>query len=395
MPFPQFLIAVAAALFTATADAVILYRTDLVDENTDAPGMAFPHDGWDFEGSYGGFLGTPIGLRFFITAKHVSGGTGSVLVFQDALTLDTDSYTAIREYRDPTSDLVIMEVDKTFPYFAALYTREDEAGQRIVNIGRGTDRGAPIYYENDPMQLRGWSHGTASQTRRWGENIIASAFNYSPEWDLLVADFDQNGLPNECHLSGGDSGGAAFIEDGGVWKLAGINFAIDSGFFSQPDGTTGFGGAIFDLRGFYYASDGGFLQFDPNSPTPIPTAFYPTRISTKLPWIYSVIDPAGDYDSNGRPNLLDYALKINAPPPGAWSAPFVAVEGGFVALTYRKISGAPQLQYQIEKSFDLATWTAVTAQESVASTTEYVQTIEAKVPVGSSEGFFLRLLITQ
>lgn len=378
--------ALALLLSLTTARAVILFRTDAADANTSAPDLAFPHDGWDFEGTYGFFLGTPIAPHFFVTAKHVSGGVGSVLTFQGV------NYSAIRDYRDPTSDLDILEVSGTFPYFAALYAKQDEPGKRIVDIGRGTERGDPIDYNNDLTQLRGWSHGAGLHTQRWGENIVAGAFTYQPDWDLLQADFDKNGLPNECHLSSGDSGGAAFIDDGGVWKLAGINYAIDDGFYMQPDATTVFNGALFDLRGFYVRSGGGFMQIDLNGP-PVPTSFYPTRISTKLSWIYRVIDPTGDYDGDGRPNLLQYAEQINEPLTGAWSSPTVAIGSGYVSLTYRKISGT-SLQYQIDQSSDLVSWTAAAPNEIVRGTNEDVQTIEAQVPTGSS-ALFLRLRITQ
>ncbi|HEV3409069.1 MAG TPA: hypothetical protein VG095_02155 [Chthoniobacterales bacterium] len=379
----------------SSAEGVILYRTGDVDANTTAPDIAFPHAGWDYEGAYGFFLGTPIAPQFFISAKHVSGGVGSVLMLRNALTGETASYTVIREYRDPTSDLDIFEIGGTFPYFAPLYDKQDESGKRIVVIGRGTDRGGPIEYNNDPMQLRGWYHGADSHTQRWGENIIAAAFPFLPEWDLLVSDFDKVGLPDECHLSGGDSGGGAFINDGGVWKLAGISYAIDSGFYMQPDLATGFNGAIFDLRGYYYRSGGAFVQIDPNSPNPIPTSFYPTRISTKLPWIYSVIKPAGDYDNDGTPNLLEYAVAINTPGSRAWSAPAVAVPAGHVSLTYRKVTGAPQLQYRFEASYDLVMWMPVTPEETVKSTNENIQTIEAKLATASAAALVLRLLITQ
>ena len=373
-------------LSATSAGAVVLFRDANPPENKVAPDIAFPHDGWDFEGNYGSFLGTPIAPHFFITAKHVSGGVGSALDFQGS------NYVSIREYRDPLSDLDIHEVADTFPYFASLYLRQDEPGQRIVDIGRGTERGDPIYYNNDPLQLRGWSYGAGLHTQRWGENNVTLSFTYQPGWDLLQVDFDENGLPNECHLSYGDSGGAAFINDAGIWKLAGINYAIDSGFFTQPNASTGFGGAIFDLRGFYVQSGGGFVQIDPNGP-PVPTSFYPTRIATKLSWIYRVIDPAGDYDGDGTPNLLQYAREMNDPLPGKWSAPVVTLGTGYVALSYRKISGTT-LQYQIEESSDFVSWMPATANETVVATSEDLQTVEARVSTNVS-AIFLRLKITQ
>ena len=378
-------IAATAALFASNAEAVILYRTGDPAANITAPDLAFPHDGWDYEGLFGGFLGTAVAPHFFITANHI-GGQDSVLHFSNG------DYHVIASFADPTSDLHIYQVSETFPFFAPLYSRTDEVGQRIVDIGRGLQRGGEIYLNSS---LRGWGYGASDNLERWGDNIIAGVYPNGPENDLLYADFDAVGsTANECQLASGDSGGAAFINDNGTWKLAGINYAIDSGFYTMPSDGALSNGAIFDLRGFYYKNLNGFVQIDPNYPIPVTTSFYPTRISTKLDWINSIIDPAGDYDGNGIKNLLQYALKINSPKPGAWSAPSFAVGGGFVTLTYRKIANAPLLTYQVEQSTDLVIWTAASAQETLVGTNQNPQIIEAKVATGGP-ALFLRLRITQ
>ncbi len=378
-------IAVTAALFVSHAEAVILYRTGDPTANITAPDSVFPHDGWDYEGLFGGFLGTAIAPQFFITADHI-GAQDSVIH-----SLDGDHHV-VASFPDPVSDLHIYRVTEPFSVFAPLYTRTDEAGQRIVDIGRGRQRGADILLNN---QLRGWGYGVFDDVKRWGDNIIAGIYRYGPENDLLFADFDAVGsTADECQLAEGDSGGAAFINDGGTWKLAGINYAIDGGIYTAPSDGAISNGAIFDLRGFYYKSLNGFVQIDPNYPAPVTTSFYPTRISTKLDWISSVIDPAGDYDSNGIKNLLQFAIKINSPKPGAWSAPSIAVSNGFVTLTYRKIA-SPLLTYQVEQATDLVTWTAAVAQETPLGTNQNPQLVEAKVATGSNAVLCLRLRITQ
>ncbi|PYK66633.1 MAG: hypothetical protein DME45_12195 [Verrucomicrobia bacterium] len=66
------------ALDTTSAEAVILYRTGDSTANTTAPGLVAPHEGWDYEGNWGGFLGTAIAPHFFISATHISQAGGKV-----------------------------------------------------------------------------------------------------------------------------------------------------------------------------------------------------------------------------------------------------------------------------------------------------------------------------
>src|SRR6185503_15336483 len=111
----------------------------------------------------------------------------------------------------------------TFPSYAPLYTKSDEPGKHLVVIGRGTQRGTEIFLNST---LRGWNWGTSDQVRRWGENDVTSIVPFNGH-DLVYATFDQAATPNESHLSNGDSGGAVFLDDGGVWKLAGISYSVD------------------------------------------------------------------------------------------------------------------------------------------------------------------------
>ena len=378
--------AAISLFFSARSGAVIIYG-DNPDPaaNRVAPGSVFPHDGWDYEGQFGGFLGTPIAPQFFISAKHIGGGTGSVLVFNGA------SYTAVRSFPDPASDLQILKVDGTFPYFAPLYSKTDEVSQRVVVLGRGTERGGTIYYNNDPAQFRGWGYGSGLSIQRWGENVVAGAFANGQEWDLLAAGFDGNGLPSECQLSGGDSGGGTFINDGGDWKLAGINYAVDGNFYIT-DPATAFGAALIDVRG-YHLNGGGDVPL--TNPTPVPSSFYPTRISTKLSWIYSVTDPTGDLDGDGLPNLLEYGLHSDAMTPSANEIPKVGRAGSALTLTYRKVTTASDITYTVEKSSDLISWINAGAVEQILGTSANVQTVQASVDATGTTKLFLRLRITR
>ena len=106
----------------------------------------------------------------------------------------------------------------------------------------------------------------------------------------LVADFDRNGLPDEAQLSGGDSGGAVFIQENGVWKLAGINYGVLS-LSQNSSGSPSFSAALYDTRGLYVKSEGSWQQISPSEPTDVPSFFAATRISSHLDWIDTVAVP--------------------------------------------------------------------------------------------------------
>ncbi len=252
------------------AEAVILFRTGDASANTTAPTGELANSGWQWQGRFGDYLATAIAPRFILSAKHVSGP--SQFFYRGT------TYTIVRSFNDAASDLAIHEVSETLPDYAPLYTKRDEAGRRLVVIGRGTQRGPERVVDG---QLRGWNWGASDHVQRWGENTVARITGN----DLLYALFDQNGLGQEAHLSAGDSGGAVFINDGGTWKLAGINFDVDT-FTSGSDAGGPFTSAMFDQRGSY-TSNGTLVTGN----APVPSGFYATRISSRIDWIIGIIAP--------------------------------------------------------------------------------------------------------
>jgi hypothetical protein len=268
---------IVAALLCALphANAIILFRTGDPTANTTEPTGDLAGSGWQYQGLFGAFLGTAIAPHFFITVKHI-GVQSNTFFYRDV------NYTILQSYDDPNGDLRIYKVVETLPDYAQLYSRSDEVGQRLVVFGRGTQRGSELFSNGI---LRGWGWGGADTAVRWGENEVAEIVPTSSLGDLLYALFDQDGLPEEAHLSSGDSGGAVFLNDGGVWKLAALNYAVDGPYYTAP-GAAGFDAALFDTRGFY---DSGNVLISGN--LPIPSGFYASRISTKRAWIQSVIGP--------------------------------------------------------------------------------------------------------
>lgn len=359
-------IAIVSIFATFGTRAVILFRTADPDANTTAPTNDFAGSGWNYEGQFGPFLGTPIAPHFFLTAKHI-GPAGSVFTFQGI------NYTIINRFDDLSTDLTIWQVAETFPFFAPLYTKLNEVGQRLVVIGRGTQRGGGILVEGN---LRGWGWGGSDNDpvpgqnlARWGENVVFGIAQFSPAFEALYATFDQNGLADESHLSSGDSGGAVFLDDGGIWKLAGINYSVDGSFYTDSAGGGGFVAALFDINDFWVQNEmppPNYVQI--MSETAAPSGFYSTRISNRLPWICSAIA-----DSE------------------------VGREGNFVTLTYTKLLfSGNEVTYAVQKSSDLVTWsTVVNPPEEIVSTMGDSQRIKAKVDIGTATTLFLRLSTTR
>lgn len=384
-PFARLLLmAVVLTFAPPIGQAIILDRTADPAANTTAPGGPLAGSGWQFEGQWGAFLGTPIAPHFFLSAKHI-GQAGSVY------TLDGINYTLVRAFGDPTSDLDLWQVAETFPSFAPLYATSDEVGKFTLVIGRGTQRGSDVFVNGNPS---GWNWGASDGVQRWGGNAVHSIVTLSPDNEFIYATFDALGLAEEATLSSGDSGGAAFIQDGGVWKLAGIHYAVDGPFYLDDAGSGGFNGALFDSRGLYLSDE----MSPPNyllitGPNPVPSGFYSSRISSRLAWIYSVTDPAGDLERDGISNLLEYAFHNSPIAADNARLPVVALESGFITLTYFKVTTASDIVYVVEQSSDLATWTTSSPTNEIIATNGNVQTIKAKVPLNGATRFFLRLRI--
>ena len=151
--------------------------------------------------------------------------------------------------------------------------------------------------------------------QRWGTNVVTAILPgevieplLGPVGDLLEATFDLGGGADEAHLSVGDSSGGVFILDGGVWKLAGINFAVEA-FFNTNSTGPGFYAAITDKGGLYSGQPGSWSQI-PDLPADVPTALYATRVAAHLAWIQSVLN--GPVPSVPPPRL-ESALAVTGP----------------------------------------------------------------------------------
>jgi hypothetical protein len=306
----------AASLFfiaTSQVNAVVLYRTPT--RNTSAPSGTLYNSGWQWEGKWGSFSGTPIAPNYFITAGHVGGGVGQTFTF------NWKNYSTIGMWDDPNSDLRIYKVNGTFPTYAPLYTQPWEIGKQLVVIGRGSQRGTEVRANNE---LKGWKWGYADGIQSWGENVVSSAVNGGAgSGSLLQFTFSRvNGMYNEAELTGGDSGGGVFIKDGTTWKLAGINKSVESWFSTNGAWGSGFNASAFDAGGLYYGGDGHWSLI-PNNYADIQASSYATRISSNMTWIRSVLGSNLSTTSrNVSPSSVTYV-----PEPGSMAMLVVAAMG--------------------------------------------------------------------
>jgi hypothetical protein len=260
--------------------AVIFYSTGDNTFNTTAPGGALAGSGWQYQGTFGNFLGTPIASQYFITAGHIGGTIGQTFV------IDGNVYTTIDFFDDPNSDLRIWKINGTFApeYIAPLYTGPTPTGEDLVVFGRGTERGAEV----NNSDLQGWEWGAHTHVQRWGTNTVEGSFDGGAGvGQLLYATFDADAGSTEAMLSVGDSGGAVFIYDEGTWKLAGINYAVTGPYSLTDTGSGAFNAALFDENGFYVQVSGVW------APASGPGAFFSTSISANLAFINAVIPEPG------------------------------------------------------------------------------------------------------
>lgn len=281
-------------LLSPSAWAVIFFSTaDPAHNREAAPGGALAGSGWQYQGLFGNFLGTAISPNHFITAAHV-GLASTTFVSKDffngvsdiTYTINTTANSGAGFWNIAGTDLRIFQINGTFSSYAPLYTSNNELGKELVVMGRGTQRGPTVSLSNIDI---GWRWGSADSKARWGTNQVAATVADSGGAQYLYATFDAAAGGNEAHLSSGDSGGSVFIKDGGVWKLAGINYAVDGSWqYTNEKNETQFDAALFDAGGMYVGNDTNGWTLVPNDVEPVPSGFYSTRISSYQSQIFAI-----------------------------------------------------------------------------------------------------------
>ncbi len=421
-------IATAALALLGWADcsqAVMFLESGDTSFHTTTPG---DNSGWQYEGKFMTFLGVPIGPHHFVTAAHFGGTAGMTFDFHG------DIYTTIGFQDAPGTDIRIWEVNhaKSFQNWAPLSSGAADIGATATVHGRGTQRDTQVVVSGEP---KGWKWGPGDDVERWGRNVIEGAFDAGPGYgELLYCNFDNPGVPGECHLSTGDSGGGVWVMENGLWRLAGVNLGVDGPFRENPSSPL-FWGSLFDVGGLEYSPDNGttwvpVAEDDDN----VPTSFYASHVSASLTWIHgqvsesaslssesyaawltlyftptqisnvSVSGPSADPDGDGVSNLLEFALnldptfaepKIMDADTGVRGLPLVRLEtsGGFTRVTIefvRRSSGSgANLTCTPQFSTDLTSWvtTGTTTVTTINPRWERVKVVDSWTTLSGPKRF--------
>ena len=273
--------------FAPSAHGILFYDTGAASHNISAPTGGYANSGWQYEGYFGSYLGTMVSPTKFITAQHIGVNSSTFscdTIFSGAptvnYTIDNSANGGVGYWNITGTDLRIFQVTGgTFPTYAPIYSGNADLTAAFVDTGRGGPRGADVTLGST---LKGYSTTASDGMVRWGRNTFTGSVN-SGAGPLLVADFDPISNQDEFTLSGGDSGGGAFINVGGVWQLAGINYGVENGPFStSPDGANSFTAALFDKSGYFEQSGSNWV------PVVGPSSLYLSRVSSSAAEIQNI-----------------------------------------------------------------------------------------------------------
>lgn len=121
-----------------SARVIILFGTGDPTRNATAPTGTLQRSGWPWQGRWQFALGTVIGPRQFVTARHQCGSVGDPFDFRGPR-----YHTAAVTHR-PAADLDVFTIAGRFADFAPLNTNPREAGRPLVLFGRGGQRGDAV-----------------------------------------------------------------------------------------------------------------------------------------------------------------------------------------------------------------------------------------------------------
>jgi hypothetical protein len=222
-----------------TATAVIIDSNDGTG-NVSAPN---PDPGWSHVWIRGGLTAVYLGDGWVLTANHV--GAGHVTLDGVVYPMVPGSAVRLSNPDDSLADLLLFAI-APFPAMSLLEiaTSTPSIHTELVVIGNGRNRGGATSWDPNgapppgPVEGYEWASG---RTLRWGHNHVEDV---EPDKVLgtwsFSSFFDANESDDECQAATGDSGGAAFVQDGSDWELAGLAYAI--GFFAdQPAETSLYG----------------------------------------------------------------------------------------------------------------------------------------------------------
>lgn len=232
--------------------------------NTAAPTGSLAGSGWSYEGRWGDGGGTVIGSHYVLTAEHLGGGIGGTFNYGG------NSYTVTQIYDQAGTDLRILQTQQAFSSWASIYTGSNETNQTFADFGYGVTRGAAANDPTLPSRRDGWLwNGTSTAgNESWGTGSIyqTTTASVGPTTNAPVLQFNftapstrgANATPatgDASALANRDSGGGLFINVGGTWELAGVNWATSYPYFRTAtdavNDTNRVSAALYSGTGYY------------------------------------------------------------------------------------------------------------------------------------------------
>lgn len=212
----------------------------MIDGTVDPNTTTSPFDGVGSITINGGtYSGVLIGDGYVLTAAHVVAGMvgnpggvsfkindGSGSTYSAAEVFVFDGYTGQTYTGDGRvhDDLAIIRLSSPVlnaPYYD-LYTGDMKASVPILG---GGSKFTMVGYGWGGDGVNGQTVTPNNSVKREGSNIVDKLFADDDGGgfnEMFQYTFDKSGLSDEAHVAGGDSGAPAFINDNGVWKIAGI-----------------------------------------------------------------------------------------------------------------------------------------------------------------------------
>lgn len=267
------------------AGALVYCVTNAVDQHQNAPTGLLENSGWQQTVALDLFLGTVIASNALLTAAHIS-----EITLDDSFAYEGTNHTFTAKEVDPESDLAVFFFTPPVTNFACLNIETNDISARAVLQGRGMERGVEVIGTNGTTNGWEWAWNRRLAIRRWGVNQYIGALPGEPTY--AVAAFDNNGDPDECMLSVGDSGGPGFVQTGSGWKLATVNYSVYPAKFTlSTNAVDAFEASLYDCTGFFYDDSGTWRYVSPEDPpAPVPCWMINTRVSQRIAWITNTVN---------------------------------------------------------------------------------------------------------
>ncbi len=223
-------VAVAMVVFAAADPAAgLIVRNQQANHTAPAGDQGFSHvgrfgtTGGPNSGTYLGHIG---GFNWVLTAHHNDTPAAAFHIAGHSL-----NQISSQRIGGGTTDLRLVKLDGGDIGLNALTIRSAPlvTTTAITMVGYGVAAAGPEqdFNEGGGPALNGfdWT-STSTRPKLWGNNDISAVGLTVNGTSAFRAIFQDNGDPNQATFADKDSGSGVFIDNGGVWELAGMAFAI-------------------------------------------------------------------------------------------------------------------------------------------------------------------------